>query len=392
MPFCIQCGNELPLNAKFCSNCGTKSVHLEEKVFFSGDKLNNFEYNDLIICGDNVAYKGEMKNSKRDGFGIYFTKFMNSEYSKEYEGKWEGNFFKGDGIQYHYPGYILREGYFDQRGNYFKGKYNTPVFDEDKKEIIGVLRYEGEMCVDTDLRNSLESESYLQYDVYINNEDFNGAYNYFSGSMVPNGYGISYYVDGTIEYQGYWKLGNPHGQGLHNFIDDKDGGMVSSIYWIDSSVIEGEFLESSLAHGRITYENGDIHEGEFVDEILNGQGKITFSSGDINEGYFVNGALNGQGKIIMTNGNILEGSFIENEINGTGKLSSTEGAFVGEFQNGLPIGLFVFINNDGVKIEGEFKVENSNWNFINSENPQLKNNFNNPNVSPIPFKDGAGIR
>ena len=55
-----------------------------------------------------------------------------------------------------------------------------------------------------------------------------------------------------------------------------------------------------------------IYEGEFTNNILNGQGKITYANGDIYKGEFKNHKLNGQGKITYANGNIHEGIFKDN--------------------------------------------------------------------------------
>ncbi len=424
MAYCIECGNALPLGAKFCPNCGEKALnefnadnHLikfEKNNLENTQSANNLltqegsnkidisEQDDFVICNDNVRYSGELINGQRNGFGAYYNNYFGDNYIIEYEGEWERNFFKGNGIQFHYPGWVIREGYFDLRENYFKGKKNRAIFNE-KVEIIGVkVSFEGEMSVDSNIQNSIVTKTYKEY---VTNEDFLGAYNCISSSMLPHGYGISYYDDGTIEYEGYWKYGSPHGQGIYNFTDEKIGGMVSGSYGWEDMVIEGEFIDSSLVHGKITYENGDIHEGNFVEEELNGLGKITYENGDIHEGEFVDGILqgsgkiifnsgvihegnfvdgelNGQGKTIMTNGNIIEGSFKENKINGTGKLITLDGSLVGEFENGLPIGLFVFTNNGGDKVEGEFTIENNNWNFNQTETA----------INKTIKKDSAGIR
>lgn len=249
MNFCSQCGNALPLNSKFCPHCGEKIVLVELGNSKSSWQYTNSEKenidnsspkNDLIgekrsgkidfsdkdnfiICNDNLRYFGEFKNNQRDGFGVYFAYNSGDNFLKEYEGEWERNFFKGQGIQYHHPGYILREGYFDQRENYFKGKYNSPLFAQGA-EVIGVrVNYEGEMRVDSDIRNSIVTKPYNEY---VAKEDFIGAYYCISSSMLPNGYGISYYEDGTIEYQGYWKNGKPNGQGLYHYFDEKKEGLL----------------------------------------------------------------------------------------------------------------------------------------------------------------------
>jgi hypothetical protein len=434
MNFCSQCGNALPLNSKFCPHCGEKIELVEIGNSKSSSQIpnsvkeiidNSSPENDLIIekrsgkidfsekdnfiiCKDNLRYFGELKNNQRDGFGIYFAYNSGNNFLKEYEGEWERNFFKGKGIQYHYPGYVLREGYFDQRENYFKGKYNNPLFAQGA-EVIGVrLNYEGEMSVNSEIRNSIVTKPYNEY---VAKEDFIGAYYCLSFSMLPNGYGISYYEDGTIEYQGYWKNGEPNGQGLYHYFDEKKGGTISShlLDCLDSTIIEGEFEDGILigagkvttddgtvyegefeygiliGRGKITTLDGTVYEGEFDEDKLNGSGKINFISGLIFEGDFLDGELDGKGKITFLSGDIYEGGFKRGEKHGNGKYTTKEGSYEGNWQLNLPEGNFIFTNKEGDKINGYFKIEdNQSLTFIS--------NTSTASASPIPPRDGAGLR
>jgi len=456
MTFCTQCGNALPPNAKFCPHCGAKT-ELDEisnlksstqitnsdkeiidnapsendlTVEKSSSKIDFSEQDNFVICNDNLRYFGELKNNQRDGFGVYFAYNSGDNFLKEYEGEWERNFFKGKGIQYHYPGYVLREGYFNQRENYFKGKYNSPLLTKEAEVIGVILNYEGEMSVNSDIRNSIVTKPYNEY---VNKEDFKGAYNCFSSSLVQHGYGISYYNDGTIEYEGYWKYGKPNGQGLYHYFDEKKGGSITSFDWLDSSLIEGEFEEGILigagkvttddgtvyegefeygiligrgkittsdgtvyegefeegvliVRGKITTSDGTVYEGEFDEELkLNGSGKINFISGVLHEGDFLEGELEGQGKITFLKGEIYEGSFTRGKKHGKGKYTTKEGSYEGNWELNLPKGDFIFTNKESNKINGYFKIEdNQSLTFIS--------NTSTASASPIPPKDGAGLR
>ena len=133
--------------------------------------------------------------------------------------------------------------------------------------------------------------------------------------------------------------------------------------------------------GRIIKKNGQIYEGKFSDDILNGKGVYkykdvlyigSFENGVRNgkgvlltekfqyKGTFCNGKIDGYGKIVFIEEKApeceYEGSFKENKIEGNGIMIWKNGnMYQGEMKNGKMNGRGRFIPKDGVPIDGEFK-------------------------------------
>lgn len=57
-------------------------------------------------------------------------------------------------------------------------------------------------------------------------------------------------------------------------------------------------------YGKLPFSNGDIYEGEFVNNKACGEGKMVNKSGEAYEGGFFNNLRQGRGKEFMKNGNV----------------------------------------------------------------------------------------
>ncbi|HFI0796031.1 TPA: hypothetical protein ACGO6M_001662 [Streptococcus suis] len=87
----------------------------------------------------------------------------------------------------------------------------------------------------------------------------------------------------------------------------------------------------------ITLDNGKLqYNGYVVASKMNGQGKLTFENGDVYEGQFKNGIFNGKGTYTSTSGWTYAGEFKNGYADGQGKLT-TEGKAVyeGRFKQGI---------------------------------------------------------
>ena len=49
-------------------------------------------------------------------------------------------------------------------------------------------------------------------------------------------------------------------------------------------------------YGKMTYANGNIYEGEWIDGLFDGHGKYTWANGDVYEGEYKDDKRNGHGK------------------------------------------------------------------------------------------------
>ena len=136
--------------------------------------------------------------------------------------------------------------------------------------------------------------------------------------------------------------------------------MTSHIILENGDIHEGEIKDGRLnGNGKITFKmNGRILEGKFKDGYLTGKGKlITKDIGDqlieIDDGEIAtieNGYLTGKGKITFSSGNILEGEFKDNKLNGNGKKLDSKKRYIerGTYENGkLVVGIRYLWNDDG---------------------------------------------
>ncbi|HEM4882923.1 TPA: hypothetical protein U1138_001999 [Streptococcus suis] len=87
----------------------------------------------------------------------------------------------------------------------------------------------------------------------------------------------------------------------------------------------------------MTFNNGALqYNGYVVANKMNGQGKLTFDNGDVYEGQFKNGIFHGQGTYTSASGWVYTGQFKNGYANGKGKLT-TEGqaTYEGTFKQGI---------------------------------------------------------
>lgn len=60
-------------------------------------------------------------------------------------------------------------------------------------------------------------------------------------------------------------------------------------------------------HGIYKYDNGDIYEGEWKDNMRNGHGIYVFTEGDIYEGEYKDDKISGYGILKYASGDVYEG-------------------------------------------------------------------------------------
>ena len=145
-----------------------------------------------------------------------------------------------------------------------------------------------------------------------------------------------------------------------------------------TTTYHGDFLNNELILGKKIFSNGDIEEGPFSNNELNGKGKKTYSAGSVYEGEFINGQLK-SGKITYSNSIMkeVEGSFMNDNLEGIGKITFEDDVtYDGEFINGQ-------LNGKGKKT---FKDWTEEGNFING---QLK--FGKKTYSNSVLKEEEGL-
>ena len=79
---------------------------------------------------------------------------------------------------------------------------------------------------------------------------------------------------------------------------------------------------------QLRYNNGNIYEGEFKDNIIYGKGSFIMKNGDVYTGNFINGLINGKGTFINKKGEKYEGYFKNGKRNGEGKMYDKNGKII----------------------------------------------------------------
>ena len=99
-----------------------------------------------------------------------------------------------------------------------------------------------------------------------------------------------------------------------------------TVAWSNGDVYEGDFVNDyCTGKGKYTWSNGNVYEGDWVNGERTGKGIFTWSNGDVYEGDFVRGKITGKGKCTWSNGDVYEGDFVDNERHGYGKCTYSDG-------------------------------------------------------------------
>ena len=126
-------------------------------------------------------------------------------------------------------------------------------------------------------------------------------------TYLKHGVGIEINKINGTRYDGLFKHGQHHGRGKMAY--EKTG-----------EVYEGDFVNNNIeGEGRFTSKNGDVFEGEFKDNAMK-SGVITMKNGDEYAGDFVNDMYSGYSLYKYANGDVYCGDFVKGKKHGDGVL------------------------------------------------------------------------
>lgn len=206
-----------------------------------------------------------------------------------------------------------------------------------------------------------DSEQRQQYEKYeVVNTEFIDAYNLrgiYSGTVqratqMPHGKGkMVYHKGGSVGgrvYNGDWHLGHWHGYGI---IRDAEGNIyegqvvndlkegIGTMQFADGRIFQGEFRQDEASEGTMSYIDGAQYEGELHHGNRHGFGFYHFSDGSSYEGESVMNLFEGKGKMIWNDGGWYEGDWSRGEIHGFGKEYRPDGSLRhdGRWIKGVPI-------------------------------------------------------
>lgn len=174
--------------------------------------------------------------------------------------------------------------------------------------------------------------------------------NCISGNCY-DGHGTWIYPDGG-RYVGNWRKGKRNGQGTD--------------YFSNGDIYEGNFVdEARSGYGKMTSADGKIYIGQWKDDLKHGKGREEHPNGFTFEGNYLNDNAV-QGKRTWPDGSRYTGSWINGKVHGKGVYTNTSGEQWDQvYENGEQI--------SSIKREKGYRARNNN----NSQ-PEV--------VTPVPSK------
>lgn len=207
--------------------------------------------------------------------------------------------------------------------------------------------------------DELEDETYAnvstdtQFVTAKNIVDPYGEKGVYTGALskstgMPNGKGRLEYEKEGRWYEGDWIHGRWTGYGrLSNGDGDYyEGGLKNDhkhgtgvMRFADGRVFEGEYIRGQMIQGKMTYQDGSVYGGSWVDGMRHGRGKCVFVDGSEYEGEFREGNFHGHGKMTWNDGGWYVGEWCDGEMHGKGKEIRPDGTLRhdGEWSRGQPI-------------------------------------------------------
>lgn len=147
-------------------------------------------------------------------------------------------------------------------------------------------------------------------------------------------------------YEGQWDI---HAEGLEGsgtriYIDhskftgyfhDWKRNLFGRHIHLNGDIYEGEYDGDSMqGKGVLLRNNGTKYTGDFEKDLESGKGVLEFNGTIQYEGDFSQGMKHGKGKYLMKDGNIYEGVFKNNTMDGYGKFTWVDGVeYLGQWKN-----------------------------------------------------------
>jgi len=187
-----------------------------------------------------------------------------------------------------------------------------------------------------------DSSSGLNGDVRLSPFNTICADGEYVGELNPfgerEGHGIMTYLDSSSKgdvFDGQWKADTMNGKG--------------KMTYADGDVYDGDFVNGLFhGYGVYTYKSGDRYEGNWANDSFEGKGIYSDYRGSKYNGEWKQDKMHGKGTYVDAQGNKYDGFFREGKFDGHGKLNSTNGdCYEGNFEKGKKHGYGVLEDIDG---------------------------------------------
>lgn len=175
----------------------------------------------------------------------------------------------------------------------------------------------------------------------------------------------------AIEYNSSWFKSRPTADMIRNaysfsFVENikskiqKGIQYVASIFDKAQEQIVAIKTEAQRTVGVINFENGDIYEGQILNQQPNGKGNMTYADGRIVYGEWEGLDPVGTCTCMWRNGDKYVGTMKDGQMHGKGQLTRVDGLeYDGEWENGLKHGVGILIS-DELTYNGQFANDNFN--------------------------------
>ncbi|CAD8072397.1 unnamed protein product [Paramecium primaurelia] len=140
-------------------------------------------------------------------------------------------------------------------------------------------------------------------------------------------------------------------------VNGKREGVGKQHWPKEGNLLEGTWIDNQLnGRARMIYPNGDYFIGNFRNNIASGMGLFVTSKKQV-QGFWLNNKLTGEGTEIRKNGTIYKGQFNEGKIQGQGQFEyANKCIYKGSVVKGKMHGKGELIFNDNTRYIGEFKA------------------------------------
>jgi hypothetical protein len=177
-------------------------------------------------------------------------------------------------------------------------------------------------------------------------------------------HGKGEYTSKAFQYQGEFKDGLKHGNGMYvwengdryegDFSEDRPSGK-GKYRFSSGDTYEGEVKAGVIVgRGVSVTKGGDTFEGSFADGKPHGVGIYRFASGDRYEGEMATGKMHGKGRYIAKAGDRIEAAFVNGNAQGKGIYTFPNGdRYEGDLRAGALTGQGAYFYASGLKYEGE---------------------------------------
>ena len=139
--------------------------------------------------------------------------------------------------------------------------------------------------------------------------------------------------------------------GFYTYAPNKNGGSINQ----DDTESTDTDLSGKIVKKYITYKDGSTFRGETKNRLKHGYGVYLKSNGDVVEGNWINDEVRGPATLTRKDGTIFEGTWSEKGMCGIGKSITANMTYEGLWKDGRMHGKGCCTYNDGKIIEGIFR-------------------------------------